>query len=197
MAAMMATPFPEQFLRYLMPVVSLLFLSAVVFLRTFSTVWFFLGPTLLMQLAVLGTVYVSDFQPIAYHDLGGRSVAYKLFFYGSSDRGFDEAVDYLQAHAHPPQIVATGAPHWVYLRTGLTAVMTPFDADPANTERLLESVPADFLLIGHDVIRSERFTAPAVRMFSERWERVHSSSVGGWTVYRHIAPQTTCDIPEC
>jgi len=197
LAALTATPFPGQFLRYLMPVVPLLVVSALLFFKRISVTRFVLVPTLLMQLAVLATVYANDFSQVAYRDVRGKTVAYRMFFYGPSDRGFDEAVDYLQTHAHPTQIVAAGTPHWVYLRTGLRAVMTPFEDDPSTTERLLETVPADFLLIGHDVIGSERYTAPVVRIFSARWERVHSTSVGGWTVYRRVAPPTSCDIDAC
>ncbi len=104
-----------------------------------------------------------------------------------SDRGFDEAVDYLHSHAHASDIVAAGTPHWVYLRTGLRAVMPPFEHDPSKTQQLLEGVPVDYLLVGRDVIASERFTEPAVRTFPERWEQAYASTVGGWTVYRRIA----------
>jgi len=195
-AALTAAPFPGQYLRYLMPVAPLLLVSALLFLRTFSRSWL-LAPTLLMQVAVVITVFAFDYQPVSYRDVRGRIVDYKLFFYGPSERGFDEAVDYVQAHARPPQIIAAGTPHWIYLRTGLKSVMTPFEDDPATTQRLLEGVPAEYLLIGRDVIASERFTTPAVQQFADRWTRMYSSAHGDWTVYRRVAARGTCDRTGC
>jgi hypothetical protein len=188
LAALSVTPFSDQFLRYLMPITALPVLSALILLRMFGTHAAFIAfvPVLMLKLAVAAEVYAREYQPVAYRDACGTPVAYNLFYYDPGDRGFDEAIDYLQMHAHPGQIVAAGTPHWIYLRTGLQAVMTPFEHDPATAERLLESVPVDYLLVGHDVIGSERFTAPAVRMFADRWELVHSSAVGDWVVYRRI-----------
>ena len=50
-----------------------------------------LGPALLVQLAATIFVYAREYQPIAYVDANGQSVAYNLFFYNESQRGFDEA----------------------------------------------------------------------------------------------------------
>ena len=189
LAALSVTPFLNQNLRYLMPVSALPVLSALMFFRTRGTRTTFVvfGAMLLVQLAVVMRVFTHDYEPVAYRDACDMPVSYKLFFYPPAERGFDEALDYLRAHAHPPQIVAAGTPHRIYLRTGLQAVMPPFERDPVKTQRLLESVPVDFLLVGDDVIKSERFTGPAVRMFADRWQPVYSTSVGGWTVYRRVA----------
>ena len=40
--------------------------------------------------------------------------------------------------AQPNEIVATYAPQWVYLRTGLKAVMPPFELNPERAQKLLE-----------------------------------------------------------
>jgi hypothetical protein len=146
-----------------------------------------LATTVILQLGVVTYVYAHEYEPVAYRDACGAPVASKRFFYGPSGRGFDEAIDYLHSHAHASDIVAAGTPHWVYLRTGLRAVMPPFEHDPSKTQQLLEGVPVDYLLVGRDVIASERFTEPAVRMFPERWAQAYASTVGGWTVYRRIA----------
>jgi hypothetical protein len=189
LGALSVTPFLAQYLRYLAPVAALPVLSAFVLLRMRGTraAVTALATTLIFQLAVVTYVYAHYYEPVAYRDACGASVAYKLFFYGPSDRGFDEAVDYLHSHARASDIVAAGTPHWVYLRTGLRAVMPPFERDPSKTQQLLEGVPVDYLFVGRDVIASERFTEPAVRMFPERWEQAYASTVGGWTVYHRIA----------
>jgi hypothetical protein len=189
LGALSVTPFSAQYLRYLGPVAALPVLSALVLLRmrgTRATLLAF-AATLFLHLAVVTHVYARDYQSVAYRDAYDRRVAYSLFYYRASDRGFDDAVDYLHSHAQAPQIVAAGTPHQVYLRTGLQAVMPPFERDTPKAQQLLERVPVDYLLVGQDVIESERFTVPVVQTFPERWERVYSSTVGGWTVYRRIA----------
>ena len=80
---------------------------------------------------------------MAYVDAKGEPAVYKLFFYDESQRGFDEAVDYVRAHADRTQVVAAGTPHWIYLRTGLKTVMPPFERDVETAQRLLDSVRSD------------------------------------------------------
>jgi hypothetical protein len=188
LGALSVTPFPGQYPRYLAPVAALPVLSALVLLGTRGarTALVAAATTLVLQVAVVTHAYAREYQPVSYRDVCNLPVAYNLFYYGPAERGFDEAVDYLQSHAHAPQIVAAGTPHWVFLRTGLRAVMPPFEHDASKAQRLLETVPADYLLVGRDVVGSERFMTPVVQMFPDRWERVYASTVGGWTVYRRI-----------
>jgi hypothetical protein len=203
-AAMCLTPFPGQYARYLMPIVPLLALSAVACLdaltswrrptserrsgRRMSLTSSVLGTALLIQVIVTVSVYAREYRPIAYVDARGEAVAYKLFFYNDSQRGFDEAIDYLRAHAAPTDVVAAGTPHWIHLRTGLKAVMPPFERDVDTAQRLLDSVPVRYLVIGRDVVATERYTLPLVRRFAGRWQAVHATAVGGWTVYRRGEP---------
>jgi hypothetical protein len=200
-AAICLTPFPEQYERYLMPVAPLLALAAIVCLDA-AAAWLprparapkrewplsvtgaVLGTALLMQMAVTVYVYVRQYQPIAYVDARGESLAYKLFYYNESQRGFDEAVEYVRAHADAAHVVAAGTPHWIHLRTGLKTVMPPFERDVDTAQRLLDSVPVRYLVIGRDVVGTERYTVPVVQRFADRWEAVHATAVGGWTVYR-------------
>ena len=116
LGALSVTPFLTQYLRYLAPVAALPVLSAIVFLRMRGTraAVTALATTLIFQLAVVTYVYAHYYEPVAYRDACGASVAYKLFFYGPSERGFDEAVDYLHSHAHASDIVAAGTPHWAH-----------------------------------------------------------------------------------
>jgi hypothetical protein len=147
-----------------------------------------LGSGLLIQVLVTGFVYVREYRPIAYVDVSGRPVAYRLFFYNDAQRGFDEAVEYIRAHAAPTQVVAAGTPHWIHLRTGLKTVMPPLEADAAAAQRLLDSVPVRYLVMGRDVVATERYTVPVVQRFADRWQVVYATAVGGWTVYRRVQP---------
>ena len=197
-AALCLTPFPGQYLRYLMPVAPLLALCAISLLlhggrrsrRAADRHWMgsnlpvlVLGPALLIQAITAATVYAREYQTIEYVDAAGSPVSYRLFFYNQAQREFDQVVEYLRAHARADDVVAAGTPHWIYLRTGLKAVMPPFEADTARAQTLLEGVPARYLVIGKDVVATERYTAPVVRQFGDRWTVVYSTPAG-WTVYR-------------
>ncbi len=147
-----------------------------------------LGSALLIQVLVTVFVYLREYRPIAYVDVSGRPVAYRLFFYNEAQRGFDEAIEYIRAHAGPTQVVAAGTPHWIHLRTGLKTVMPPLERDVDTAQRLLDSVPVRYLVIGRDVVATERYTVPVVQRFADRWQAVYATAVGGWTVYRRAEP---------
>jgi len=181
------TPFSGQYLRYLMPVAALLALCGLVLLRSLGPRWpLQLVPALLIQALVFASVLSRDYQTISYVDVAGRRTSYKLFFYDDNKRGFDEAVDYVRAHGEPASIVAAWAPQWIYLRTGLKAVMPPFEQNVVTAERLLESVPVDYLIVGKDVINSERYLVPVLTTFRDRWETAYTTATGGWTIYRRV-----------
>ena len=204
-AAMCLTPFPGQYARYLMPIAPLLALLAIVCLDAAASWrrpparepgrWFtvsltgaVLGTALLIQTMVAVSVYVREYRPITYVDTRGQTVTYNLFFYDETERGFDEAIDYIRAHANPTEVVAAGTPHWIHLRTGLKTVMPPFERDVDTAQRLLDSVPVRYLVIGRDAVATERYTAPVVERFADRWEAVYATAIGGWTVYRRVQP---------
>jgi hypothetical protein len=185
--AICLTPFPAQFLRYLMPVAALLGLCGLMLLRRLGPRWpLLLVPALLIEALVFTSVQRHDYRPISYVDAAGRLASYQLFFYDDHYRGFDEAIDYLRAHAERASIVAAPLPQWVYLRTGLKAVMPPLERNVANAERLLEAVPVNYLIVGEDVIGSERYTVPVVSAFRARWETAYATPTGGWTIYRRV-----------
>jgi hypothetical protein len=198
-AALCLTPFPDQYLRYLMPIAPLLALMGLLCLAwvagdgrprsevrlTQRTLPFVvLGPALLIQAVVAAAVYAGEHQSVEYVDGAGRRVSYALFFYDEAEREFDMVVDYLRAHARPEDVVAAGTPHWIYLRTRLKTVMPPFDADAARAQALLDTVPVRYLVIGEDKVGSERYTQPVVRRFDDRWTPVYSTA--RWTVYRRV-----------
>lgn len=209
LAVLLVTPFPQQFLRYLMPIGPLLALAAIVFLcavpgaRSHSSshsertrlAFRVLGPALLVEVLIAAFVFATEYRPVTYVDAAGKVVAYRMFFYDDSKRGFDRAIDYVQAYANSTDIVAAGTPHWIYLRTGLKAVMPPFERDADEAERLLDSVPVTYLLIGRDVVASERYTAPVVERHPKQWEPVYVSDVGDWTVYKRVDRSASHQFP--
>ena len=196
-AALCLTPFPDQYPRYLMPLAPLLALAAIVCLLRLGLEghppkdhpvrtrlpFIVLGPALLFQALTAAVVYTREHQAVEYVDARGQRLAYRLFFYGESQQGFNDAVAYLQLHAKPDEVVAAGMPHWIHLRTGLKTVMPPFEADTARAQALLDTVPVRYLVIGADVVGTERYTAPVVQQFADRWRRVYSARAG-WEVYQ-------------
>jgi hypothetical protein len=201
LAALLITPFPDQFKRYLLPTVPILALSAIVFLRDIPTEngrWFFrrnkglsapiavLVPALLVQIVIATYILTHEYRPVSYVDKAGKQVAYRLFFYDAAAEGFERATDYVRAHAGPTDIVAAGVPHWIYLRTGLKVVMTPFERDAEEAQRLLDSVPVTYLLVGHDALLSERYMRPVVERHPDQWQRVYSTDLGDYRVYRRV-----------
>ena len=200
LAALALTPFPEQYMRYLMPIAPLAALCAIVLLvhvgragtplsspRARALPFTVLVPALLVQVAVTVIVFTREHQRVAYRDAHGQPLSHRLFFYDDSQRGFDEAVDYLESHADSSQVIAAGTPHWIHLRTGLSAVMPPFEADPSRAAALLDGVPVDYLIIGRDVVGTERYTRPVVEQRPEAWQRVYETKTGGWEVFRRTA----------
>ena len=70
----------------------------------------------------------------------------------------------------------TVMPHWIYLRTGLQAVQPPYVADAGAVQDLVDSVPADYAIVGAE--RNDggdlmgRYLMPAVRKYPDRWRVV-------------------------
>ncbi|MBA3716190.1 MAG: hypothetical protein H0W76_27680 [Pyrinomonadaceae bacterium] len=210
LAALCLTPFPQQYLRYLMPVVPFLVLSLIVFLsaardashRFLPSQWTNFGTyftvatlsiALLAEILCFITNYTQYHERIAYLDRQHQPVEYRLFFYNKSYQAFDASVSYVRQQAKPDDVVAAGLPHWVYLRTGLKTVMPPFEKDAVTAQQLLDSVPVSYLIICQDVIGSERYTLPVVRQFTDQWRQIYSTPEGDCAVYQRANRQRVAD----
>jgi hypothetical protein len=202
-AAVCMTPFRAQSLRYLMPIAPLLALSLVVSVTTLVDACrrspgsgyarlarrgavSVLALAFLAELVCFAAVYAYERGWISYVDRNGQLVTGRLFYYTDSYRGFDQSIDFVQRRAAPSDVIAAGMPHWVHLRTGLKTVMPPFELDAAKTHELLDSVPVTYIIVGRDVIDSQRYLLPVVRQFPARWKAVYAASAGGWAVYQRV-----------
>jgi uncharacterized membrane protein len=195
------TPWPRQFMRYLMPLAPFLTIAAVVGLSRIGTV---LRLSELGRVAALGRVVLASVVlltlAVQVHTVlwlfgerarvdgatfvpGGSSGGTRFFYHDRSWRAWEEATAWIGAHAPPDAIVATNAPHFCYLRTGRRAVLPPMEADPARARRLLEAVPVSYVIIDEleflDV--SRRYARPAVESDPVDWSLVHS--IGGTQIY--------------
>lgn len=193
------TPWPQQFTRYLAPLCPFLVLSLFGFVayvekRLQGRPARALGPAVVgLVLAaegiVLLQVFAQEHKAVAYDaGPGGQKLAYRLFFYTDTYRALDMGLDWLGARAKRGDIVAASGPHWVYLRTGLKAVMPPFELDPDKAQRLLDTVPVTYLILDQGVLNTQQYTRPVVERFPTRWKRVFAVPAGDFAIYQRVTP---------
>src|SRR2546426_9251353 len=75
---------------------------------------------------------------------------FRSLYFTPAWKHHEEALDWLGQHADTHDIVATITPHWLYIKTGLSAVMPPFEPDVIEAQRLLDSVPVTYLITDRD-----------------------------------------------
>ena len=204
LAMIAATPWPVQFVRYLIPLTPLLTLAVGVRLaaaaRRATAVggvrWRALLLVLAAAVAVICaqqamTLYRSMHKypsPAVMVDRTGRRHDYRLFFYDRPWRLHDDGLDWLARVARPGEVIATSTPHWAYLRTGLPSVMPPYEVDPAQAAALLDQVPVRYLIVDQlaflDVGR--RYTLPVIRRAPEQWRLIYAESDSGPRIYRRV-----------
>jgi hypothetical protein len=204
-ALLCITPPAWESARYLLPIAPFLVLalceSVLAIRRRLQT-----GPRLLARLAPLavyaGTAIVLTLQILSltnlfrerhrrveYHDRSGALVTYKLLFYREAYQALDAGLDWLRSRAGPTEVIASSMPHWVYLRTGLKAVMPPFESDPRRAQALLDSVPVNYLIVdGRTGSFTRQFGLPAVKAAPELWQLIYLSRAGELEIYRRSRP---------
>ncbi|MBA3883825.1 MAG: hypothetical protein H0X73_14240 [Chthoniobacterales bacterium] len=192
------TPWPGQFTRYLVPLSPFLAIPAMLALAEWRTRQLQKGGSRrLMHIAIAGVVSLA-FATEAYPSarlFRARSSAEgmtvepagsareRLFAHDSQWQRWENAVNWLAVHAPHDAIIATSAPHWLYLRTGLRAVLPPMDADPVRARQLLEAVPVSYVIVDElgflDI--SRRYAGPAVEGDPAGWRLVNT--FGGTNIY--------------
>jgi hypothetical protein len=201
------SPWPEQFPRYLTPMVpfmSVFLTVAVVGLlglsRRLAHPWGgaarVAGPLLLATVLVVdgfwaAWTFARWHPPVAFYDERGGEHVYRLMFYGPEWRALDSSLEWVRRHAGPGDVIATTVPHTAYVRTGLQAVMPPMVTDATKARRLLDAVPVRFVVLDSlDYIDfSRRYAAPAVQGDPARWRLVYSAPASadkGSHVYERV-----------
>src|SRR6185503_2105252 len=100
-----------------------------------------------------------------------------IFFFEDARewRAFYAALGWLARNTEPSAVVASSSPHLVWLHTGRKAVMPPFEPDTQAAQRLLDSVPVDYVVV--DTLRfvdiSQRYARPTIEGHPELWEPVY------------------------
>jgi hypothetical protein len=214
--ALNLTPWPEQFTRYFAPLAPFLVMSLFLALRTLSgairKIWpsrqkvtsaILVGSVVSLILIENGLTIVMTYQSlhqkVTYVDQGAGMITYRLFFYNNAYRALDAGLDWLKQQSGPGAVVVSSMPHWTYLRTGLKAIMPPFETDPVRAQELLDSVPVTFIIRDRRLaLDTRRYLSPVIRTFPERWKLVYSDSItdhSGKTlperfeIYQRVGPQ--------
>jgi hypothetical protein len=198
------TPWPAQFLRYLCPLIAFL---DICFILALSTLGKFLATIRHRQVGALGRVVVlvvlllsfgaEGFTAARLYHFRAKPEAivfdpqshhpYRFFAHDETWRAWEKTVQWIKGNASPDTIVATTAPHFCYLLTGVRAVLPPMESDVSEERRLLASVPVSYVIIDKleflNVAR--RYARPAVENDPAEWRLVHS--VGGTKTYEHVS----------
>ena len=190
-----ASPWPDQFQRYLMPLSPFLAIGVVVavyeaclFLQRlppshasrFGQVCLggLLLVTFVVQLQAVVDLFVRQREGATF--VAGRGyVGSRYFFVGPLWRGWDQAAAWIGDHAAADAITATPYCHVFYLRTGRLAVSPPVESKPARTRELLEGVPVSYVIVDRG------YSLPGIEHDAPRW--FLAQSFEGTRVYEHRA----------
>ncbi len=197
LAIVALTPWREQFTRYLMPLMPFLTICALLgflliqrvpgtpgLLQTIAR-WSLLG-LLLLTCAIHALTPFTLFrlraaQPAKFL-AGGIGHVPRFFAHDSTWQNWEEAANWISANAPHEAIVATSAPHLLYLLNGHRAVLPPMELDPDQEQQLLDTVPVSYTIV--DQLRALDVTRRYVRPAMERddnWREVWSH--GGTQIY--------------
>ena len=94
------------------------------------------------------------------------------FGYFPVERALNAGLSWLMKRAQPNEVVATYAPQWVYLRTGLKAVMPPFELNPERAQKLLDSVPVTYLIFEDNF--TKRYVSLVTQPYPNIWKEIYS-----------------------
>lgn len=194
LALIAVTPWPAQFLRYLMPFSPLLALSLVVALERCA------GARPRVRAAglavVLGAQLLTLWQTFTlyHHEVelpGGagqpRMARHFLFEERRQWRALYAGLQWLRRNAPADACVATSCPLLVWIHAQRKAVMPPLEADPNEARRLLDAVPVDYLVVDSlaFVDMTRRYGRPVVEADPAAWETVFRSG-DDVVIYRRI-----------
>ena len=200
-----ATPWPEQFRRYLTPVIPFLLVSLFTCLLAFGTWLRMLQPKLfrkctpISMIAVLALIYAAELDSLYsmnhYHldrvkseTYDGKLVDYRLFYYSPSAESLDYGLDWLKKRANPSDVLATSMPHWAFLRTGLKAVRPPLESNPDRAQAFLDSVPVAYIVLNFkgEMQFVNYPIIPLVQHNSKVWKFVYTDEKGLVHIYERV-----------
>jgi hypothetical protein len=200
-AAVCTTPWPLQHVRYLSPSVPILLLGLFTCLNAICEVCTRRSPTARRRVLVVFLCFVTLIivqQAVTYFqshtkylvgsavtDHTGSPVIYKQLFYYAENVAMDECITWIAQHAKSTDVIAASMAHWVYLRTGLKAVMPPLELNGAVATSLLDTVPVRYIIRETPSFYASRYVSNAVAV-DGRWRLVHLASAADVRVYERV-----------
>ena len=195
-AAVALTPWPNQLTKYLAPLVPLLTIALIEAPLAARDRWkraaSALAAAMIVGLLVeeqllLRNLHDTDFARVA--SPGGGTTP--LFHYSAGFAAWDRAMEWLEEHSERGAIIAAAMPESVYLKTGRRAVMPPFEVEPAEAQRLMDTVPVRYLVVdsfGAGVTMVQKYGAPLPRAFPRDWMPVYRAPNDRLVIYRRESP---------
>ena len=203
-----ATPWPEQFRRYLTPVAPFLLAALFSCLLGLGNWLRIFGPKLVRQyapialMAVLALIFDCEIRclyPMYRNHLDrviseaydGKLIDYGLFYYGPGYESLDYGLDWLKKRAKPEDVVAASMPQWAYLRTGLKAIMPPLESNRERAQMLLDSVPVAYIVLDFETSGdfAHPYLLPLVHGEPQIWKQVYMDEKGLVRIYERVRPR--------
>ena len=196
------TPWPLQHVRYLSPSTAIFLLGLCtalykaqhIFPRRFpalrrgvySVSVCLIALMLLEQIATYHQAHARYLTSLDIADKTGKPVIYKQLFYHVDSVAMDECITWIAKHANKNDIVSASMAHWVYLRTGLKAVIPPLELDAATANELFATVPVRYVIRESPGFFSSRYVANAVQSEPGKWRQVYVANAADVRVYERV-----------
>jgi len=199
-----ATPWPEQFRRYLVPIAPFLLTSLFAGVLSVGN-WLRMSRSKLVRqcapiaaMLVLALIFAAEVNSLdamyKYHldrvrseTHEGALVDYRLFYYDSASKSLDDGLDWLKRRTKADDVVATAMPHWAYLRKGLKAVRPPLEANSERAQALLDSVPVAYVVLDKsDEGSSNAYMLPLLQGNPRAWKLVYADEKGPVRIYERV-----------
>jgi hypothetical protein len=199
-----ATPWPEQFRRYLVPIAPFLLTSLLTGVLSVGN-WLRMSRSKLVRLCapvapmlVLALIFEAELNSLdamyKYHldrvrseTHEGKLVDYRLFYYDSASKSLDDGLDWLKKKTKADDVVATAMPHWAYLRKGLQAVRPPLESNSERAQALLDSVPVAYVVLDKsDEGSSNAYVLPLLQGNPRAWNLVYTDEKGRVRIYERV-----------
>jgi hypothetical protein len=192
------TPWPQQFQRYLSPLAPFLVLCMAVML---SRAWqWCLGSRITVirragialiavLLAVIPMVEViSDSVVLVYRHAPMADGEHNLIYLGPEWVHWAQAAKWIGEHSNPNDVVATSAPHLLYIKTGRRSVLPPMERNRDVAMQMLDSVPVRYVILSqfHFLDIDWRYAEPAIQAHSKSWNLVYTAQDGKTRVFERV-----------
>jgi hypothetical protein len=197
--AICLTPWPIQLVRYftpLCPFFAFSFFVTIQYLQHLSTQTQFakMRITGLSTVLLIGSLILIHqlwvyyrfshyVDRVVYEVSGGRQAGLNVFGYFPPERATNGGLDWLMKE-NVRGVVATSTPQWTFLRTGLKAVMPPFEITPDKAQNLLDSIPVTYLVYEEGF--TKKYVSSVLQKHGGLWKEVYSSSNGKFKIYRRV-----------